>query len=351
MLPGVKVLFVRLSAIGDVIQGIPALVALKRSFPDWRISWLVEETSAPLLEKHPCLDRLFILKRRWRTNPGAGQSAREGLANHLQVLREIRRERFDIAIDLQGLFKSGLWTWLSGAPRRIGHNKTREFAHLFLNEYAGGRPVFDPAFPLIERYLEPVRRLGADPARAAFLLPEVSDGVRRSVENLLALADRSKPWIAFCPKSHWPSKDWPVERWRSLAGEIGKSAQVLLIGAGKDSADLERIADAAPGALNLAGKTTLLELVEIFRRCRCVAGPDTGPLHLANAVNSPRLVMIFGATSFRRSGPWGKNHFAISRELSCQPCFARSCRFGHTNCLGEIPEAEVRDALLKSIGI
>ena len=341
----VKVLIVRLSSIGDVIQGIPALVALKETFPGWAISWLVEEASAPLLENHPCLTRLFVLKRR------SG-----GVSNFLRTLAEIRAEQFDAAIDLQGLLKSAVWVAMSGAGRRIGHKAAREGAHWFLNEYVGDRPVFDPNFPLIQRYLEPACHLGADPGKARFVLPPVSRSVCDRVDQLLQAADRARPVVALCPRSHWITKDWPLEKWALTACELQNKAQLVLIGASKDAGALDSIARAAPAAINLAGQTSLLDLVEIFRRCRCVAGADTGPVHLANATGVPRIVMVFGATSFRRSGPWSsdparcRDHVSISRQLECQPCFERMCRFRHMNCLKEISEKEVLEKILERIG-
>lgn len=329
-------LFVRLSAIGDVIQGIPALVALKETFPDWQISWLVEETSAPLLANHPSLTRLYVLKRR------------EGCASSFfRTLAEIRKEKFDVAIDLQGLFKSAIWVAMSGAGRRVGHKGTRECADWMLNEYVSDRPVFDPNFPLIQRYLEPAIHLGADPCKARYVLPAISRPVCERVDALLKNADRSLPLVAFCPRSHWSTKDWPIAKWAGVAKSLAGRAQLILIGAPKDAEVLDKIAQQTPGAINLAGQTTLPDLMEIFRRCRCVAGADTGPVHLANAVNVPRIVMIFGATSFRRSGPWSsdparcRDHASISRQLDCQPCFDRVCRLGHTNCLNDISEKEV----------
>ena len=340
----VRVLIVRLSAIGDVVQGIPALVALKETFPDWRISWLVEKTSAPLLENHPCLTRLFVWKRR-----------AEGLSGFLRTLAEVRAERFDAAIDLQGLLKSAVWVAMSGARRRIGHKNTRECADLFLNEYVGDRPVFDPGFPLIQRYLEPACHLGADPCKARFILPPVPRAVCESVDDLLSGVDRSRPMVALCPRSHWATKDWPVDRWAGVARALRAKAQIVVVGGGKDAEAAAAIARDARGSFNLAGRTSLPELIEIFRRCRCVAGADTGPVHLANATGIPRVVMVFGATSFRRSGPWSsdpsrcRDHAAISRNLDCQPCFDRTCRFGHVNCLNDIPEKEVLEKILERI--
>jgi heptosyltransferase-1 len=292
-----------------------------------------------------------VLKRRWRTRSRQNQTASEGVANFFDTLRAIRSERFDVAVDLQGLLKSALWTRLCGAPRRIGRRHAREGAPLFYNEKIGEHAEFDPAYPLIERYLEPARRLGADVARARFVLPPASAEARQKADSLLREAGEELPLVAFCPRSNWPTKDWPRERWRALAVKLQDRARVLLIGDQKDADELLAIGEGVPGVIDLAGRTSLLELAEIFRRCACVVGGDTGPVHLANATGVPPIVMIFGATSFRRSGPLGSEHRAISRSLSCQPCFERSCRFGHLNCLRDISEQEIFEAVISAAQI
>jgi heptosyltransferase I len=343
-----KVLIIRLSAIGDVIQGIPLLVALKENFPDWKISWLVEETSAALLEGHPCLDKLFVIRRNWRKqkwNPGA---LRGGVKNIIDVGRAIRHEKFDVAIDLQGLLKSGLWTWASGAPRRLGHKKSREFAALFVNEYVGSRPLFDPEFPLAERYLDPAKHLGADLGRARYILPPPSpetiaaaDDLLRELPNLGA----NQPLLGFCPWSAWPTKNWPIAKWKQLATQLSSEHPILLLGSAADRSSAELIASGLPNVLNLAGKTSLPVLAEIFRRCAVVAGADTGPVHLANATGGPKILMLFGATSWKRSGPFGEGHRTLALDLPCQPCFERACPLKHFHCLENLEVKRVAEAI------
>jgi lipopolysaccharide heptosyltransferase I len=340
-----KVLIVRLSAIGDVIQGIPCLVALKESFPDWEISWLVEETSAPLLEGHPYLKKLFVLKRKWRKQERSLTQTASGCSNFFQTWKQIRQEKFDISIDLQGLLKSGLWTFLSAASRRIGHNKTREFAHCFLNEYVSDRPVFDPHFPLIDRYLEPAKYLGADLSKAHYLLPAASSESRDQVDKLLLPCNNALPKIAFCPWSAWETKNWSIDRWIELGKELCSKFQILIIGAQSDGAVAKNLERQIPGSINLTGRTSLPVLAEIFRRCTIVVGPDSGPVHLANATGVPKILMLFGSTSWQRSGPWGKQHRTISKNLECQPCFERVCPLGHLNCQSFIPVHQVSDTI------
>ncbi len=345
-----KVLIVRLSSIGDVVQGIPCLVALKESFPDWQISWLVEETSAPILEGHPCLHRLFVVKRKWRTTGRviSGISFGEGFANFKKVLGELRGEHFDAAIDLQGLFKSGLWTWLSHAPRRIGHNRTREFAHLFLNEFVSDRPMFDPSFPLVQRYLEPAKALGANTTHPKYLLPPSSRDTVTHVDALLGSTERRPQWIALCPWSAWPSKNWPESSWKEFLEKLSKHHRVLRIGSSAEVSQVPNLLNTPPpSVMDLVGKTSIAILPEIFRRCRVVVGPDTGPVHLANAVGIPQILMLFGSTSWRRSGPLGLKHKALSANLDCQPCFERRCPLKHQDCLHQLSVREVFETILQ----
>jgi lipopolysaccharide heptosyltransferase I len=347
-----KILIVRLSAIGDVIQGIPCLVALKESFPEWEISWLVEENSAPVLQGHPYLSKLFIIRKDWRKKKNGISPADvvAGAENFWEVRRALRREKFDVAIDLQGLFKSGLWSWLSGAPRRIGHNKTRELAHYFLTEFAGDRPTFDPSFPLIQRYLEPAKILGAKTERPHYVLPLSTKEIIAEADQLL-MSSQSLPKIAFCPWSAWPSKNWPIEHWRKLSEALSKNFQIIILGSESDREQANQIAAGNSQVLNLAGKTNLSALAETFRRCQLVVGPDTGPVHLANATGVPKILMLFGSTSWKRSGPLGEKHRSLSTELSCQPCFERICPLGHLNCQKQLETSLVEktvEEMLKS---
>jgi lipopolysaccharide heptosyltransferase II len=330
-----RVLIVRLSALGDVIQGIPCLVALKESFPDWQVSWLTEAPNAPVLAGHPHLHRLFLLERGWRRGAAPFNPANlaRGGANFLATWKAIRAERFDVAIDLQGLFKSGLWSLLSGARRRVGHGGTREFADTFLTEIVSDRPTFDPAYPLLERYLDPARHLGADPAKARYALPPAPAEAAAAADLLLGAARDARPRVALCPWSAWPSKNWPLENWRALASALAREAHVLVLGGPENAPEAAARLDGLEGVDNLVGRTPLPVLAEVLRRCRLAIGPDSGPLHLANATDGPRVLMLFGSTSRRRSGPWGAGHRALARDLDCQPCFRRVCPLGHQDCL------------------
>ena len=164
-----KILIVKLSAIGDVAQTLPALEALKNIYPDSEITWVVEEAAAGVLDGHPLIDRLLISRRKaWissRTNPLA---LAQGLGSMVRFIRELRRTRYDIAIDFQGLLKSGIVIGLARADRKIGYDRTRELSYLFLNERL---PAYDIERHALERYLDVARYLGASDPSPACTLP------------------------------------------------------------------------------------------------------------------------------------------------------------------------------------
>jgi lipopolysaccharide heptosyltransferase I len=338
-----KVLIVRLSAIGDVIHTIPSLVALKETFPEWRICWLVEDTSAPLLQGHPYLEELLVIQRPWKNTKLSVKAICSDLKEMYRVWRVVRAGGFDVVLDFQGLLKSGLWSWLSGARRRICHGRTRELAGFFSNERVGHRPARDVNHSIIERNLELAEHLGADIRRARYLLPAPDPESVRQAD--LLLPDDPKPFLAICPFSTWETKNWPLENWRRLTSDLADRFRILLVGSNKDRAAAAAIAAAGSGAVDLTGRTSLDVLGEVLRRCRIVVGSDSGPAHLATAVGGPRVLMLFGATPWRRTGPFGEQHRVLSLELECQPCLQRTCPLGHLNCLRSLTPEMVLQAI------
>ncbi len=325
MLKSPKILIVRLSAIGDVVQSTVILKPLKKLFPNSFIGWAVEDVSSELIIGNPLIDKVFVLpKRKWKKR---GISL-INLKEYAHVVKEIRKEKFDIAIDIQELFKSASLMFLSGAKRRIAHKGTRELAHIFANEKLSAHNVFDPNKRIIERYLEPAEYLGAVIDEIEFSMPEVSEETKSSVDNLLSAIDKNKPIIVFSPSTIWASKHWIEAHWSEIFKKLYPENNVVFIGSNKDKELISRITGNINGALfiNLAGKTSLIELFEIMKRADIVIAPDTGPMHIANAAEKPIIVSIFGSTSAERTPPIGSRHIVFSAVLPCQPCFKRICQ-------------------------
>ncbi len=202
-----RILIVRLSAIGDVIHGLPALCALRRALPAAYIGWVVEGRSADLLEGHPALDELIRVRRGWLTSP----------REVWRLRKQLRELRFNTTIDLQCLTKSAIAAWLSGAPRRIGKAGAhgRELSRWFHNQLVavGGSHV-------IEHYLQLLRPLGIESPHVDFGLPERATDGRASDEFLRGAGLSAGQFAIVNPGAGWPSKQWPAERYGALANYL-----------------------------------------------------------------------------------------------------------------------------------
>jgi lipopolysaccharide heptosyltransferase I len=295
-----RILIVRLSAIGDVIHGVPVLCALREAMPRAFIGWVAEGTSAALLEGHPALDALIRVPRGWLKWPSEVWRLR-------QRLHELR---FDAAIDLQCLTKSAIAAWLSGAPRRIGKagNDGRELSRWLHNELvtAGGNHV-------IEHYLAMLRPLGIETSAVRFDLPERAADVRVAQQFLHACRLAQGGFAILNPGAGWPSKIWPAERYGELAHCLSKSHGLPSVAVWGGSSELrlaERIVAASCGHAQLAPPTTMTELAALCRRAGLFVGSDTGPMHLAVAVGTPSI-SLHGPSRAEWCGAYGEKNIRL----------------------------------------
>ena len=338
-----NILIVKLSAIGDVVQSLPFLEALRKGFPRANIDWLVEEDSSEVIVGHPAVNRVILSRRKsWQ-----GRLTRT--AHLFSVFRELvgffkglRSVEYDLVIDLQGLLKSGVLVGLSRGKRKIGMSGSREGASLFLNE----RPIpVDYGRQAIERYLRVAKTIGCDAHKAGGRIP-YADADRMSVERIL---DRYKiqneTLVAINPMARWPTKLWETERFALLATRIREElgCEVVFTGSSGDNPVIRRIMGTMPVApVNLAGKTSLKELAYFYTRCRLLVTTDTGPMHVAAAMGCP-VVALFGPTAPWRTGPYGPGHAIIRTGIACSPCFSKRC--DHMTCMKEIGIDQVFDAV------
>lgn len=312
-----RILLIKPSSLGDVVHALPVLNLLKRRWPQAQISWLVTPACAGLIESHPQLHETIVFERRrlgafWR-NPRAA-------AGLMRLTKELRQRQFDLALDLQGLLRSGWLAWRSGAPRRVGLSDSRELAWLFHNQ----RVVIDkPDLHAVDRYLAAAEALGCGRQPVEFLLPQ-RQADRQSVEAMLP----PERFAVLLPAANWLTKRWPVERYAALVEPLRQRFGLSSVVAG--GADAVELAREIPGALSLAGKTTLGQLVELLRRADLVVANDTGPMHIAAALGRP-LVAVFGPTNPQRTGPYGRPECVVKVEVPCAPCYRRRC--WHRSCL------------------
>jgi len=276
-----RILIVRLTAIGDVVHGIPLLCALRDAMPDAFLGWVAEGTAGDVLEGHPALDALIRVPRRWWKSP------RE--VWHMR--RRMRDLKFDMTIDMQCLTKSALAAWLSGAPRRIGKagEFARELSRVFNNDLveAGGTHV-------IEHYLSMLRTLGINSPAVRFDMPERAQDAQAAEDFIRSAGIVGQRFAILNPGAGWPSKVWPAERYGELARHLHKVHGLRSVAAWGLPAEkplAEMIVTASDGQAILAPPTSMLELGALCRRAALFVGSDTGPMHLAVAVGTPTVSM------------------------------------------------------------
>jgi lipopolysaccharide heptosyltransferase I len=331
-------LIVRLGALGDIVHGLPALAALRASFPDARIDWLVDRRHLAMLELVPALTgRLSIDTRRWSGQSGLGR-----------VVKALRRARYQVAIDLQGLIKSAVLARLSGAVRIIGFDRAQAregwAAACYTETVDPGRRthVVDRGLALAEA------AGGRRPATAEFPLRIPASAAPDAVRRALGLG-ASDGFSALNPGAAWPNKRWPPERFGALAATIYLRwglRSIVLWGPGEEAL-AGAVSHASDGAALPAPSTTLADLAAVLRAARLVVAGDTGPLHLAAALGTP-VVGLFGPTDPARNGPWAPADVTVSRSARCRCSHERRCTAAEW-CLDDVAVAEVVEAVARRL--
>ncbi len=296
-----RILIVRLTAIGDVLHGLPVLCALRDRFPKAQIGWVVEGRAGCLLEGHPALDQLIVIPRGWLKSPRTVR----------QVRREMRQFAPEISLDLQGLSRSAIAAWLSGARRRIGFgcDKGREISRWLNTEL-----VRSTAPHIIDANLQLLGPLGIDSPRVHFDLPE-TDQDRQSCRQILSRLDQTGPFAVVNVGAGWPSKLWRMDRYAAVVRHLGqrRGLPTIVVWAGdEERLSAEQVVGQSDGWARLAPATTLRELAAVCRRAVLLVGSDTGPLHLAAAVGTP-CVGLYGPVPAERNGPYGAQHIAVQK--------------------------------------
>ena len=347
---GIKILIIKLSSLGDVIQTLPVLIPLRKKFPDAKIAWLVEEEAAELIKGNPLVDRIIISrKNRWK-------NALSNLCNLPQIVQEVkafcknlRSSAYDVVIDFQGLLKSGIFVGISRGKQKLGFAPVREKSHIFLNE-----KIPFPKTPLhaVERYLFLIASLGCFGVSPEFFIP-IRQSHRDRVLTFLTENEVTfdKPLILLHPGTRWKTKMWVEENWAAFGDRLLKEtgAQVVFTGSIDDVSLIERITGQMRfAAINTAGRWCLNELAFLQKQADVVIIPDSGPMHLAAAMGTP-VVALFGPTDPKLTGPYGEGHRVIMKTTECQPCFKRTCA-AH-KCMKEITVQEVWETVETKISI
>lgn len=337
-----NILIVRLSSIGDIIHTLPAVPLLKKKFPNSTITWVVEEPGVDLLRGYPGVDHVIVAKKRQVL-----EALRAGLpvqAARLlkELIRDLRQGFYDIILDFQGLFKSGILVLASRGRRKIGFGNAREGATLFYTERAPAPAFHDHA---LQRHMALLKPLGITDAPVLFsplFRKEDAENLEMLLEN--EQVNREQPVVCLHPCARWETKLWGLEKTARLCDMLycETGCQVLLVGSSDEKTCLEHIAGLAGGhAKNMAGKTSLRELAALLSRAALMVSTDSGPLHFACAAGTP-VVGLFGPTAPWRTGPFGQDYTVVRKELACSPCFKRRrCPEGHRRCMNDIMVEDV----------
>lgn len=335
------------SSLGDVIQALPVLRLLKLHYPKSEIFWWIDAALAPLIEGDPDLAGIVRFERkRWKSPLNWGEM--------LRSVRWMRAQNFDLVIDLQSLARSGAFAWLARGKFLIGLDDSREGANGFYDLAVPRKSFHTHA---VDWYLSVLPPLGVPANKKFTWLPErikISEDVKQkwpahfsTPHSALANAHL----ILLQPGARWENKRWPVDYFCTLVAQLEKKfpdARFAVIG-GKDDASLgEKISAVAPEKiLNLCGKTSLPEMIEIIRLGDLLITNDTGPMHAAAAMGKP-LVALFGPTEPRRTGPYGQLQNVLRLDLPCSPCLKSDCAFEKKDeCLRALSSSVVFDRTVK----
>lgn len=321
-----NILIILHGSIGDVTRALPVANLLRRAYGAAKITWAVEPAAYPVIQHHPAIDEIVVFQRRpwWRHLYG--------------FLAEIRRQRFDLVLDLQRHLKSGLISWWSRAPVRVGFHRhnTKEGNWLFNTHFI---PSTDAEQPKWQQYMAFVEFLGIKPEPVEWNLGFTTEELKTTGARLEALPG---PYAVFFVGARWPSKLWFPAETAACAAQVRKrfGLSIVLVGGPADEEFAGALqAEQACPVHNWVGVLSLRETMIVLSRATVAVGPDTGPMHLCAALRTP-VVSLWGATSPERTGPFGYAHLVVDGVADCSPCYRKRCPIGQI-CMKSIQIEEV----------
>ena len=341
-----KILIVKLSAIGDVIHTLPSLNAIRKHYPDAHITWLVEEAASNLVVRHEALDRVIISKRKQWIKSVLSPSCLKNIKEAYQFIKELRDTEYDLIIDFQGLLKSGVLIALARGKRKTGFDKGMEHmehSYIFLNERI---PPVNMDNHALLRNLMLINTLGIKSKEIEYKIP-ISDHTRKFIDSILVRHRIKSPelLVAINPVAKWKTKLWDNRKFALLADRLIEkyNASVIFTGSQADRSTIDNIMSCmSQSAVNLAGETTLKTLAALYEKTKFLISTDTGPMHMAAAVGTP-VIALSGPTAPWRTGPFGSEHKILRSGIECSPCFKRQC--GTIDCMKQISVEQVMDAV------
>jgi heptosyltransferase-1 len=334
-----KILIIKPSSLGDVIHALPFLHALKKSFPDSQIDWVISSNLKGIIEDNPLINNLIILnKDSWKSIKKLPSTLSE-----LSSLRKtLKSRRYDMVIDLQGLLRSGLIAFSTPTTIKVGFADAREGSSFFYDK----KVKVSKNLHAVDKCLEVAKSVGARVNKACFPI-HINSETKKSAK---ALVENMKDYIVIVPSARWTSKRWPPEKFALLISKL--SSPCIIVGSKGDSriagkilkhlsgttnqvgvssrakATAKTAGAQSPGVIDLCGKTDLKELTAVIAGAKAVISNDSGPMHIAAALGKP-VIALFGPTDPEKTGPYGwqgSNTLKVLRaKVPCRPCRKRAC--------------------------
>lgn len=345
-----RILLIKLSALGDVIHTLPVLNQLRRKYPGAQIDWLAKPAIADLVRNHPTVSNVIAfpdqeLRRPWK-------SIGPTLALGAELIHRLRAAKYDLVIDMQGQLRTAAAALITGAPIRIGFDRPRKsviaatdrklptnvYRHAWVGAREGSWLAYTNRIPIetlemhaIDRYLRVGLLLGFDDSAPDFSFPIPSAASDRADALLsqhgITPSGPNSRFVVLSPGTVWETKQWPAEKFAEVARHFTNAGMpVVLIGAGADADACSIVGSIAPATINLCGRTSLTELAAVIRRCAIAVTNDSGPMHLAVALNRP-VVSIFGPTDSVWIGPYRNSESVIAAGVPCAPCYLRRLKY------------------------
>ncbi|HAI75298.1 MAG TPA: heptosyltransferase [Microscillaceae bacterium] len=326
-----KVLIIQTAFLGDVVLATVIIEKLKQHYPDASIDFMVRRGNEGLLQEHPLLRQVLVLDKK----PNKYQLL-------WQMIRRIRRERYDTVINVQRFFTTGLLTWLSGATFKIGFDKNplaRFFNHRAKHSITEGQHEVDRNLSLISPWTDSVRIRPA-------LYPQPADYAAVQVWQ-------QRPYLCIAPTSVWFTKQFPENQWIKFIQALPQGWQVYLLGAPQDFEACENLCRQAPqgsSVTNLAGKLNLLQSAALVARAAMNFVNDSAPMHIASAMNAPTCAIFCSTIPAFGFGPLAEKSFLVQppQPLVCRPCGLHGksqCPLGHFNCAHSIHTNQLLEVL------
>jgi heptosyltransferase III len=313
-----KILFVTMSNIGDVVMSLPTLDLLRQRFPAARITVVASPRMQGLFAGNPLVTAFVPFDKR------------APLSEKLKYFDTLRRERFDLVIDLRNSL--------------VGRLLGRIRQPLFLRTFPPGTPSWKRHRARAEFLLRAGEQLPE--SRDFFFVPQADKDYVEGLLRQSGFGEGVRP-VVICPGALSRTKCWSKENFAGLAKELAKeSCPLLIIGASDDRELTAYIRREAPAAVDIAGRTNLLQLVYLLTKASVFIGNDSGVMHLASYLDTP-VVALFGPSDELEYGPWSSHARAVTKPVSCRPCMNAQCRYPSVRCLTSISIAEVKTAVLQ----